>query len=79
MTSLYVLTAVISSFGALMSLLLAMILQRLSKLEDKLDGKQENAECERREKRFSQTIEDIWDVLNKHSHEGLSPTSKVTR
>ncbi|MDR3555911.1 MAG: hypothetical protein P4L55_14230 [Syntrophobacteraceae bacterium] len=79
MTALYMLTGVISSFGALMSLLLVMILQRLSKLEDKLDGKQEKLECERREERFCQSVQDIWDIFNKHSHEGLPPTSKVTR
>jgi hypothetical protein len=79
MTALYVLSAVTSSFGALMSLLLVMILQRLSKLEDKLDGKQDKPECERCEQRFCQAVEDIWDVFNKHSHEGLRLTSKVTR
>lgn len=73
------LTGVISSFGALISFLLVMILQRLSKLEDKMDGKQERQECERREERFSVSIQDVWDTFNKHSHEGLPPISKVTR
>ena len=79
MTALYVLSAVTSSFGALVSLLLMMILQRLSKLEDKLDGKQDKPECERREQRFCQAAEDIWNVFNNHCHEGLPPASKVTR
>ncbi len=79
MTAVDVLTGIISAFGALMSLLLVMILQRLSKLEDKLDRKQDKGECERRDKRSCQALEDIWDAFGKHSHEGLGPASKVTR
>lgn len=79
MMAVYVLTGVISAFGALMSLLLVMILQRLSKLEDKLDGKQDKAQCERNEERTCQTLQDVWDAFNRHSHEGLPLGSKATR
>ncbi len=77
--ALYVLTGVISALGALMSLLLVMILQRLSKLEDKLDGKQDKNECERHEERACQSLQDVWDAFNRHCHEGLPSGSKVTR
>lgn len=79
MMALYVLTGVISALGALMSLLLVMILQRLSKLEDKLDGKQDKSECERHEERASVSLQDVWEAFNRHSHEGLPSGSKATR
>lgn len=79
MIALYVLTGVISALGALISLLLALVLQRLSRLEDKLDGKQDKNDCVCYQDRWREAIQEIWDAFGKHSHEGLPPTSKVTR
>jgi hypothetical protein len=79
MIAVYVLTGVISAFGGVMSLLLMMILQRLSRLEDKLDGKQDKGDCSCYQDRLREALQDIWDAFDKHSHEGLAPGSKVTR
>jgi prophage maintenance system killer protein len=77
----YILTAIISVLGTVMIVLLGVILSRLSRLEDKLDGKQDKAECDRQADRCQKLFadEDLWDVFNRHSHTGLEANSRVTR
>ena len=79
MIALYILTGVISALGALISLLLALVLQRLSRLEDKLDAKQDKSDCLCYRDGLREALQEVWDAFGKHSHEGLPPTSKVTR
>ena len=74
-----VLTATLSGLAAVICLLLTLVHTRLGRIEDKLDGKQDKAECGTKEKRFSDELKEFWEAFGKHSHEGLPPGSKVTR
>ena len=81
MVALYLLSGVISASASVLALLLTMILQRLGKLEAKLDSKQDKAECAERRRTCRENFDDndIWTAFNTHSHEGLPLGSKVTR
>ncbi len=77
----YILTAIISVLGSVMIVLLGIILNRLSRLEEKLDGKQDKTECDRQVENCQRVfkIDDFWDAFSKHSHTGLPGDSRVTR
>ena len=77
----YLLTGVIAVLGTVMTILLSLILGRISRLETKLDTKVDKEFCDHQqevcEKSYGQR--DYWDVFNRHSHTGLAADSKVTR
>jgi hypothetical protein len=80
----YVLTAVIAVLGTTMSILLGMILNRLNKLEEKLEAKLDKVDCETRRyacrleigKQIEREDEDIKDLYacKEKEHEELWET-----
>ena len=83
-------SAFITAAGVLNSIILHGLSKRVTRLEEKFDGKQDKVACEdniqrcgavrkewRREMKSDQ--EDIWNAFNHHSHEGLPAGAKVTR
>lgn len=81
MTASYLIAGLIALFGGVNTILLGVLISRQSKLEDKLDGKQDKAACDKQQKICLRefTNDDFWDVFNRHSHTGLPSDSKVTR
>lgn len=84
----WVLASLVGVIGSLIICLLTLLIfiaQNLRKevkaLSDKLDSKQDRTECERQEQRCRQNfdLEDVWSVINGHSHSTLPARSKVTR
>lgn len=79
MTALYLLTAVICAYGTLLIVLFVTMLQRLSKGNNKMDGKQTIEQCEKNVRNFYKALENFLNALSNHSHQGLPEGSKVTR
>ena len=77
----YVLTGVIAVLAAVMTVLLSLILGRLTRLEDKLDAKVDKEFCEHQQQVCEREYGrgPFWEVFNRHSHTGLAADSKVTR
>ena len=83
-------TALMSVIGAVIILMLGAILNRLVKVEDKLDAKVDKSYCEKAQQAEGRELErifackerdheDLWDAFNRHCHTGLPVDSKVTR
>jgi len=77
----YALAGLIGVLGTIMTVLLSLILSRLGRLENKLDGKVDKEFCDHQqivcEKAYGHG--EFWDVFERHSHTGLPAHSKVTR
>ena len=77
----YLLSGLIAAVSAVILFLLGLILNRLSRLEEKLDGKVDKAFCDHQQETCQREYgqERFWEEFNRHSHTGLPADSKVTR
>ncbi len=54
----------------LLVVLMGIVLNRLSRIEDKLDGKVDKETLEKFDKKCAKATADIWGTLNHHAHNG---------
>ena len=77
----YLLSGLIAALAAVILSLLGLILNRLGRLEEKLDSKVDKSFCDHQQEACQREFgqERFWEVFNHHSHTGLEADSKVTR
>lgn len=71
--------AVVSALCSVILAVLGWLGRRMTRIEEKLDGKLDKAECRDCSAEHKEQFSEVWDALAKHSHTGLETTSRVTR
>lgn len=70
---------VISCLCTLILAALGWMTRRLSRIEEKLDGKVDKAECGVCRSERKADADALWKAHGRHSHTGLEPDSRVIR
>ncbi|MBN1664843.1 MAG: hypothetical protein JW943_14680 [Deltaproteobacteria bacterium] len=59
--------------------MLGIIMKRIDRIEDCLENKVDQDDCDKQHGRQDTTNRNLWDAIDLHSHEGLPAGSRVTR